>query len=286
MAKIADRYYKQNPWCIVEQGFSPDYTMVSESIFSLGNEHMGVRGYFDEGYGGKSLIGSYISGVYEEQPAMQSSYRGMVDTTYFIANTVDWLYTRITLDGERLDLAHSRFSDFTRWLDLRTGVLTRQFVWHTQSDKRLRLCFERFVSMDSPLFGGQRITVTPLDFDGVLEMICGLDFSKDHIAAGENLWDVTNSSVNEAGLCTMLARTHRSHKQVFAACRLSGDFTGCTPCAACEKRAVASLTVALKRGEDSTVTRVYESVVVKQSNVEEECSRAQSALVHADYDSL
>ena len=52
MSKIADKYFKVDSWKIIEEGFNPDYGEVSESIFSLGNEYMGVRGYFEEGYNG------------------------------------------------------------------------------------------------------------------------------------------------------------------------------------------------------------------------------------------
>ncbi|HBI73100.1 MAG TPA: hypothetical protein DDY59_07925, partial [Lachnospiraceae bacterium] len=61
MTKIADIYYNSNPWSIIEEGFNPAYSLVSESIFSLGNEYMGVRGYFEEGYSGDCLVGSYFN---------------------------------------------------------------------------------------------------------------------------------------------------------------------------------------------------------------------------------
>ena len=67
MAKVADKYFKVDSWKIIEEGFNPDYGEVSESIFSLGNEYMGVRGYFEEGYNGPKLIGSYFNGIYERK---------------------------------------------------------------------------------------------------------------------------------------------------------------------------------------------------------------------------
>lgn len=65
MGKAADKYLKVCPWDIVEEGFEPSRGRVSESVFSLANEHMGVRGYFEEGYSGDQLIGSYFNNVYE-----------------------------------------------------------------------------------------------------------------------------------------------------------------------------------------------------------------------------
>ena len=67
MAKVADKYLQVYPWKIVEQDFHPDRSQVSESLFALANEHQGVRGFFDEGYSGDSLIGAYLNGIYEER---------------------------------------------------------------------------------------------------------------------------------------------------------------------------------------------------------------------------
>lgn len=33
MAKVADSYFKIDPWKIVEEGFAPEYAMTAESVF-------------------------------------------------------------------------------------------------------------------------------------------------------------------------------------------------------------------------------------------------------------
>ncbi|MBQ8137482.1 MAG: hypothetical protein IJ174_08625, partial [Clostridia bacterium] len=65
MAKTADQYFKVHPWKVIEEGFDPAYARVSESVFSLANETLGVRGCFDEGGSVDSLRGAYINGVYD-----------------------------------------------------------------------------------------------------------------------------------------------------------------------------------------------------------------------------
>ena len=107
MAKTADRYFKTDPWKIIEDGFDPAYGEVSESVFSLGNEYMGVRGYFEEGYTGASMTGSYFNGIYEQDIHKKSGYKGITNVTEFMVNSVNWLYTRICFEGETLDLAAS-----------------------------------------------------------------------------------------------------------------------------------------------------------------------------------
>src|SRR5437868_4912783 len=126
MAKVADKYLLVDPWKLIEDDFHSGRSEVSESLFSLSNEHQGVRGFFDEGYSGKSLIGCYLNGIYEERYAKEpTQYKGISNRLCFMVNTVNWLHTRIELDGETLDLARSRFSGFRRELDFHTGELRR-----------------------------------------------------------------------------------------------------------------------------------------------------------------
>src|SRR5690349_4561708 len=177
MAKIADQYLCIDPWKIIEDGFHPDRSEVSESLFSLANEHQGVRGFFDEGYSGKSLVGCYLNGIYEEHFTEAMSYKGISNRLAFMVNTVNWLYTRIETDGETLDLAKSKFSSFRRELDFRSGEFHREFVWETGSGKQLKLVFGRLLSMEINELACQQIRILPLNFSGNVTVTMGLDFS-------------------------------------------------------------------------------------------------------------
>ena len=128
MAKIADKYFLVDPWKVIERDFDPGYSRVAESIFSLGNEYMGVRGYFEEGFSGQSLIGSYFNGVYERVYFPRSEYKGITDCNEFMVNSVNWLAAAVTVDGERLDLDTAKIQNYERVLDMRSGLLTRVFV--------------------------------------------------------------------------------------------------------------------------------------------------------------
>ena len=154
MAKVADKYFVIDQWKIIENGYNPEYGEVAESIFSLGNEYMGIRGFFEEGYSGKKLIGSYFNGIYEQTEPDYGHYKGIVDFTEYMVNSVNWLYTRMEVDGEQLDLATASIEDFRRVLDLKTGLLTRSFVWNTKSGKfsfhdRSRVCCTENHSRDT-----------------------------------------------------------------------------------------------------------------------------------------
>lgn len=257
MAKVADVYFSVDPWNIVEDGFNPDYAMVSESVFSLGNEYMGVRGYFDEGYSGQRLQGSYVNGVFERKDLEKTAYRGMTDHMTYMVNTVDWLSLRLCAEGETLDLNRSRFRDFRRVLHLRTGILTRTFVWILPSGHEISLCFERFLSMGRTRFGGQRLTARALNFDGVLAVEAGLDLSRPHASEKENLWDCLEHRA-EGTRCEIGGRVRCSGHLLHARCEFNGDFTDAAPCGDKEKYAGIFFTLPLMQGADRSFHRVVD----------------------------
>ena len=61
-----DTQFEIDPWLVIEKNFNKDKNEVSESIFSLSNEYMGTRGFFEEGFDGESLEGCYIGGIYKK----------------------------------------------------------------------------------------------------------------------------------------------------------------------------------------------------------------------------
>lgn len=222
MGKKADIYYKVHPFQIIEEGFEPEYAEVSESIFSIANEYMGVRGYFEEGYSGKHLIGSYFNGIYEKKDQGGEGYKGIVHTTEYMVNAVDWLYVRVNAGGECLDLAHSQIEEFVRTLDLKTGLLKRSFVWVLTSGEKIRICFERLVSMEKVLLGGQRITFTSLDYDGEITLEIGLDFSNPHLSDGGNRWQITGEE-NQAGELFLAGKTQTTDFALYSTCKYETD---------------------------------------------------------------
>lgn len=214
MAKAADVYFVVDPWKVIERGFDPAYSRVSESVFSLANETMGVRGCFDEGGCVDSLRGAYVNGVYDLEQ-LNRSYRGIIDKSHFMIPCAEWLMCRITLDDEVLDLGKVQFSDFTRELDMRAGTLTRSFVWTTATGKALRLTFLRFVDMVHREKAYQRVTFEPLNFSGKVEFASTLSFDVKHEGRQRCFWQDARVAAGN-GRMLLQARTSQSGQEVFA----------------------------------------------------------------------
>ncbi|HBE77298.1 MAG TPA: family 65 glycosyl hydrolase [Firmicutes bacterium] len=266
MTKVGERYLGVNPWNVVENSFRPERGRVSESIFSLANEYMGVRGYFEEGYSGDRLLGSYFNGFYEETPVVQpAAYKGLISHSRFMINTIDWLYTRILLDGETLDLAKSKFTDFQRVLDFKTGTLYRVFIWQTQSGKLLKIAFWRLLSMVEPNLGCQRITLTPLNFSGPLKMQVGLDFSPLQEGLTQNFWSCQKRRQPE-NIVAIVGKTNCLGHQLFSAFTLKHEATVTSRLVEDEKYSGLDLGLELSEGQSIDLDKIVTNYADKSPN--------------------
>jgi len=217
MPKILNKYFQTDPWKIVEDGFDPASRKMAESVFTIANEYMSVSGFFDEGYRRDSFPGSYLNGVYRKQSIPPQWCKGLPESECFILESVDWLYTRITVDGERLDLAKSKFHDFKRVLDMKTGVLSREFVWELTGGRLLKMTFVRFVSMAASNVGCQRIIIKPLNFDGTVKVVTRLDFLRNR----DNEWECLSKETDSSLQYSILGVAKNSEQKVFSSFKLN-----------------------------------------------------------------
>lgn len=289
MAKIADQYFKENPWEIVEEGFDPAHAKVAESIFSLGNEYMGVRGFMEEGYSKDKLIGSYFNGIYERKREGNSSYKGIVNFTEFMVNAVNWLDTQIQAGEERLDLAESGFYDFNRTLNMKNGLLTRSFVWKTKEGKKIRVRMERILSMKQVNLGAQRITLTSEDFTGKATVKLGLDFSGIHENAHHNFW-VCEEKGRRDGHLFIQAKTEQTDQQVYSEAAILGEDLIWLEDREEEKKITAVYEIAMQPGKTYTIVRKVCNQVRRQPEEKEQfaadCEAAAGLIDAVDFETM
>ena len=169
-------YITPDEWCIVEDGFHPEFNEITESLMSLGNGRMGQRGNFEEGYSGKSLLGNYVAGVYFPDKTRVGWWKNGYPN-YFakVLNACNWVGISIEIENEKLDLHTCTIESFRRVLDMRRGVLERECTVQMPSGKRLTINSQRFCSMVDDESGAIRFTLTPLNFEGVVTVSPYLD---------------------------------------------------------------------------------------------------------------
>ena len=265
MTKAADVYLLCDPWQIIEDGWSRKRNLVSESLFSLSNEFMGVRGYFDEGTKAETMRGSYFNGVYEEVD-LSRSYKGIVNKMHFMINTVDFLHTEIRAGAEKLDMSISDIRNFRRVLDMRLGTLERSFDWHLCTGPVVHMEFIRFLNMEDAGRAYQKIRFSVTRGDARIEIIIANSFETTHGWEKKNYWDMEFREWNEHAAAVQ-ARTIRTGQQIF-----SGFTWKAGPVAQWEKYeqekiAGYKFVLPMKNGDDGWIEKCVFNYLVRERKI-------------------
>ncbi|HBH84435.1 MAG: maltose phosphorylase [Bacteroidetes bacterium GWE2_41_25] len=198
--------FKYDEWLIIEEGFHPELNREAESIFSIGNGHMGQRANFEENYSGDSLQGSYVAGVYYPDKTRVGWWKnGYPEYFAKVLNAPKWTGIDLSIDGKTLDLAKSKIGSFTRVLNMKEGYLERSFIYYPSKGKSVEINTRRFLSMADNDLGIIRYSVKSLDFDGSAEFNIYLDgdVRNEDTNYREKFWkDVFNIAESGAGIIT------------------------------------------------------------------------------------
>ena len=216
-----EHYLKTDEWRIIESGFHPEFAECSEAIFSIGNGRMGQRANFEEGYGGKSLQGSYVAGVYYPDKTRVGWWKnGYPEYFAKVLNSVNWIGLDIEIEGERLDLNAAEVLQFERELDMRRGVLSRQFQLRFPSGKEIEVSAVRFVSMHRDEIGAIRYGMKALNFTGQARIVPFLDFDVVNQDSNydEKFWEEVERRTGSQK-AAILARTKKLDFQLASAMR-------------------------------------------------------------------
>jgi len=155
--------FPPDEWRIVEQRYSRAQGGTAETLFSLGNGYLGLRGSPDEGRPAL-LAGTFVNGFHETWPILHAEPAyALADTGQTIINVPDASVLRLYFDDEPLYLPTARTPEYLRVLDMRAGVLTRDLVWSSGSGKHVRVRSTRLVSLEERHVMAFRFEVTALD---------------------------------------------------------------------------------------------------------------------------
>ena len=157
-------YILHHEWKIIEDGFNPELNRFSESIFSIGNGRMGQRANFEEKYSGDTLRGAYIAGIYYPDKTKVGWWKnGYPEYFAKIINSANWIGINVSINGQVLDLAKVKIISFRRELNMKKGVLSRNFVAEMADGDLIEVRALRFLSLDDARIGAIRYSVKLLN---------------------------------------------------------------------------------------------------------------------------
>lgn len=194
------RIFEINPWKVITHTFNKEDKRLQESMTSTGNEYMGMRGMFEEKYSGDTHKGIYLGGVWFPDKTRVGWWKnGYPEYFGKVINAVDFVSVDVKLDGESVDLAKDEFSDFELALDMKSGILTRSYVVK-RGEKKVKLNFERFISVDMKELYADRITVENLSSASVeveIESSIDADVFNEDSNYDEKFWNVLSKKKDQ-----------------------------------------------------------------------------------------
>ena len=167
------------PWRICEAHFDAHNNYLNETLFSVGNGTIGLRGTHEETYLseiGSSQEGAYVNGFYEFEPIHypETAY-GLARVNEFMLNLPNAKGITLWVEGEAFNLLHGEVKSYQRDLDFRTGILTRKVVWQSPKGHQLEISTQRLVSFEIEALFAIHYVVKSLNFEGELIVQSSID---------------------------------------------------------------------------------------------------------------
>ena len=174
-----------------------------ESVFTIGNGHLAVRGTTLEGTPGEDAA-SFMHAVWDDMPVSRTE----------LAALPRWWGMDLWANGARLGRDGTLDGPAVWSLDLRTGLLTRSLTWSPDEATTLELTDERLCRLDQPHGAAVRLTVAVTRGEASLHVRSGLDVHVDNL--GLRHWDLVDQAVH--GLTVELSARTRATGIDLAAC--------------------------------------------------------------------
>jgi len=157
--------YPINEWKIIETEFYARFLSQTETLFSVGNGYLGMRGNQDEGIP-NSQTGTFINGFHETWPITYSEGAfGFAKTGQTMLNVTDAKVFKLYVDDEPFFLPTASLQLFERTLDMQEGTLERRVLWETAVGKQVLIESKRLVSLHHRHVAAISYQVTILNAD-------------------------------------------------------------------------------------------------------------------------
>jgi alpha,alpha-trehalose phosphorylase len=160
---IRQSAFPAEPWAVRETSLDLSHLAQTESVFALGNGHIGLRGNLDEGepFG---LPGTYLAGFCETRPleSAEAAY-GQPLVSETVLNVTNGKLMRLLVDDEPLDVRYGELRSHERLLDLRAGTLDRSVEWVSPTGHAVRVRTTRLVSFTQRAVAAILYEVEPLE---------------------------------------------------------------------------------------------------------------------------
>ncbi len=160
---------------LVETGFDHLREREVESLLAVGNGYLGSRGSLAEQVR-SSAAATLLAGLYDK-----TSEESIEELTV----APDWFFTRITVGGEHLYVSRKSLLEQRRILDMRKGVLYREWRHRGRHNRVTLIRFTSFAPLADPHGLVQQITLWPENYRADIRVRTGLKICGNCVPALE-----------------------------------------------------------------------------------------------------
>ena len=159
---------------IIYKGWKADEQKLREALCTLGNGYFATRGAAEEvGCNEYNYPGTYLAGGYN-RARTKIAGREVVNEDF--VNFPNWLCLSFRpRGGEWLNLEKYKVHDYQQTLDMKKGLLEREFTVEDEQGRRTHLRSRRFVSMRDMHSAGLEWFLSPENWSGKIEISTALD---------------------------------------------------------------------------------------------------------------
>jgi trehalose/maltose hydrolase-like predicted phosphorylase len=228
-----------NSWKIVTQEFELKQNAVQESLFTLANGFIGMRGDGSERISEDfSKPGTFINGFFEKATILygESAY-GFAKNKQIMLNVCNAKLIDIIVDGEVFHPEHSKMESYYRELDMKSGIEMRRILWITETGKKILIENRNLVSMTRKFVAARECCVTPLNFSGGIKIrsylenrVCKEEKTDDprvEEGLGDGAFTVVEMNhINHSGKHAMFMKQTTKRSQMSLACMVTESISG------------------------------------------------------------
>jgi trehalose/maltose hydrolase-like predicted phosphorylase len=169
-ADLPARKTRDPRWRIVEEGWTPAREQEIESLFVQANGYSGTRAALEE-RGLYSNPATFLAGVFDTGPGAP----GVSE----LAIAPNWTEVHLRTESGPIDLATGETLEHARTLDLRQGIVWRDWLHRDAAGRETRIRTLRFASLADRHVLVQSVAVTALNYSGRLDLSALLEIRAD-----------------------------------------------------------------------------------------------------------
>ena len=190
------RIMEISPWTLRSAKLEKEHKRLQESLTSLGNGYMGMRGSFEETYSADSHLGTYIAGVWFPDKTRVGWWKNGYPKYFGKAiNALNFSKVRIFVDGQEVDLAKNDVAGFSVELDMQHGVLRRSF---TVFGVRFDVCkFLSVAQKELAVIRWEAVSVDGKTHQVRIDSIIDADVKNEDSNYEEKFWQVLDKGVSD-----------------------------------------------------------------------------------------